>query len=204
MPQIVPDAHANRLAFLKNLKALIISNATTLTLTPAQVTAMNAVLDPLIAAYQALVDAEQAVIVANANAAQVFSANSDALSALFAQLKANPNLTDGLRAEMQIQTTPSQHDPANIKPKIKAASQSGSVHITGSKDYAELINLYMRRVGEMAWTLIGIRRKKLPFDDQTPLKVANVPEQREYMARGVNGDDEVGQPSDIVQVTFAG
>jgi hypothetical protein len=50
----------------------------------------------------------------------------------------------------------------------------------------------------------GIRRRKFPFDDQTPLKVPGVPEQREYLARCVVGEDEVGHPSDIVQVTFGG
>jgi hypothetical protein len=62
----------------------------------------------------------------------------------------------------------------------------------------------MRLVGTVSWVLVGIRRKKLPFDDQTPLKVAGVPEQREYQAVGVIGDNEVGQPSDIVQVAFGG
>ena len=63
----------------------------------------------------------------------------------------------------------------------------------------------MRVVGAPGgFTTIGHKRKKFPFDDQTPLKTSGVPEVREYTAQGVIGDDEVGQPSDIVSVTFAG
>jgi hypothetical protein len=62
----------------------------------------------------------------------------------------------------------------------------------------------MRLVGAAQWILVGSHRKKFPFDDQTPLKQAGVPEVREYMGRGVINDQEVGQQSDIVQVTFAG
>ena len=53
-------------------------------------------------------------------------------------------------------------------------------------------------------TLIGIRRQKFPFDDQTPLPPPGEAETREYQARAVVGDEEVGLPSDIVAVTFAG
>lgn len=58
--------------------------------------------------------------------------------------------------------------------------------------------------GTAAWMLIGIRRMKFPFDDQTPLQSPGVAESREYQARAVVGEAEVGLPSDIVQVTFAG
>ena len=66
------------------------------------------------------------------------------------------------------------------------------------------MNIYLRVAGAAAWTLIGIRRQKFPFDDQTPLKTPGVAESREYQARAVVGDAEVGVPSDIVGVTFGG
>lgn len=201
---IIPDSHANRLAFFKNLKKEINDNAATLGLDADEVAAANAILDPLIAAYQTLVDAEAAATQASADADQVFAAQNSDLRALFNNLKANPKCTDGMAAAMQIVTPATQHDPNATKPKIKADAQPGHVRITGSKDYAELVNIYSRVVGTSPWTLVGIKRKKFPFDDQTPLKTASVPEQREYMARGVINDEEVGEPSDIVQVTFGG
>jgi hypothetical protein len=206
MPQdIIPDSHKNRLDFFKNLKKEIADNAATLGLNAAAVAAANAILDPLIATYQTLVDAETAVDSASADAEQVFGEQNDPLRALFANLKANPKFTDGMGAAMRIFTQATQRDPADIKPRIKAVAEPGHVRVTGSKDYAETVNVSMAVVGSGAPpTIIGHKRKKFPFDDQTPLKVPGVPEIREYFARGVIGDEEVGQRSDIVRVTFGG
>ena len=43
-----------------------------------------------------------------------------------------------------------------------------------------------------------------PYDDHTPLAVPGVAEVREYQAFGVLHDQQIGQPSDIVSVTFGG
>ena len=205
MPKsIIPDSHQNRLSFLMGLESIIMSNGAALNWDPAKRTAVAAILDPLITAYQALVDAENAVVTASANAAQVFAAANTDLQKLIAELKANPGCTAGMQAEMKLVTTFTKPAPAAMQPKIKASAQPGHVRLTGSKDYADLVNIYMRRVGTAAWTLVGIRRMKFPFDDQTPLQTPGVAESREYQARAVVGDAEVGVPSDIVQVTYAG
>jgi hypothetical protein len=204
MADIIPDSHANRLTFFTKAKTEIADNAATLGLDAAEIAAANAILDPLIAAYQKLVDAEDAATQASADADQVFSQQNTALRALFNNIKNNPKCTDGIIAAMQIATPATQHNADDTKPTIKAVAQPGHVRITGSKDYAELVNIYSRIVGTAAWTLVGIKRKKFPFDDQTPLKTPGVPEQREYMARGVINDEEVGLDSDIVSVLFGG
>jgi hypothetical protein len=201
---IIPDSHSNRLDFFQNLKQQIADNAATLGLDAAALLAINAVLDPLIATYQVLVDAEQAVVAANADAAQVFTQQVKPLRAIIDQLKTNPKLTDGMGEDMRIFTSATTHNPQDTKPSIKASAQPGHVTITGSKDYAELVDIYMSIAGTTAWALVGVRRRKFPFDDQTPLKTPGTPEQREYQARGIIGEDEVGQPSDIVTVVFGG
>jgi hypothetical protein len=43
-----------------------------------------------------------------------------------------------------------------------------------------------------------------PYDDHTPLAVPGVAEVREYQAFGVLHDQQIGQASDIVSVTFGG
>ena len=170
MADILPDSHANRLDFFQNLKQTIADNAAALGLNATAVAAANAILDPLIAAYQKLVDAEQAVVSASADADQVFTQQNGDLRALFNNLKANPKFTDGMGTAMRIFTTSTARDPAQTKPRIKATAAPGHVTITGSKDYADLVNIYMRLAGTMAWTLVGIRRRKFPFDDQTRSK----------------------------------
>ena len=200
----IPDSHANRLNFFKNFKKEFNDNAAAMKYDATFIAGINAMLDKLIAVYQTLVDAEAAVTAASYEAAQQFGVHVGALHGLIDNLKANPNCTPTMLVAMAIEPRSSQRDATAIKPKIKLESQPGHVRVTGSKDYAELINIYMRLVGTTKWTLVGIRRKRFPFDDQTPLATPGVAETREYMAVGVNGDDEVGQPSDIVTVTFAG
>jgi hypothetical protein len=43
-----------------------------------------------------------------------------------------------------------------------------------------------------------------PKYDEAPLAVANTPEVREYMALGIIDDEEIGQPSEIKEVVYAG
>jgi hypothetical protein len=202
---IIPESHENRLAFFVAIKDWIDTQATgVLGWSAAQVTAADATLAPIIAKYQALVDADAAVLVAVADADQVFTASKAAVQSLFDQMKANPAFTAGMEEELKLVSTFTKPAPADMQPRIKATAQPGSVQIAGSKDYADLVNIYLRLLGETTWRLVGIRRRRFPFDDQTPLKVAGTPEQREYMARCVVGEDEVGHPSDIVSVTYGG
>lgn len=204
MANIIPDSHENRLNFFKNVKDFILAHAADLGWGTPKVNGAADVFDPLIAAYQALVDAEKAVVPASAEAAQVFAAGKPDLQGLLAELKTNPGCSAGDQATLGLVTTATRPAPAAMQPRIKAAAEPGHVRVSGSKDYADLVNIYMRVVGTPAWTLVGIRRRKFPFDDQTPLKVPGTAETREYMARAVVGEDEVGLPSDIVSVTFGG
>lgn len=43
-----------------------------------------------------------------------------------------------------------------------------------------------------------------PYIDGRPLAVANAPEVREYMLRGVVTDAEIGLDSDILNITWSG
>jgi hypothetical protein len=55
----------------------------------------------------------------------------------------------------------------------------------------------------MGWKFIS-RDTNSPYADYTALAVAGQSEVREYQAFGVLNDQQIGQPSDIVSVTFAG
>ena len=58
-------------------------------------------------------------------------------------------------------------------------------------------------LGATAWTFLA-RDTKSPYDDFSPLEKPGVPENWEYQAVGVLGDDEAGQPSAVVRATFSG
>jgi len=199
----IPDSVENRLAWLTNLKTEVTENAAALSWDAAKLAAFTAVIDPLVALYTAVVAAESALRQATGDANGQFASSSEELRALIAEIKANPGFTEGMGAAMKIFTVNSTMQPEDIKPTLKVVAQRGSVSISGSKNYAETVNIYMRRKSG-PWVLIAPKRKRFPFDDQTPLTVAGTPEEREYMARGVNGDTEVGQDSDIVSTVFGG
>ncbi|MES2709771.1 MAG: hypothetical protein V4726_24450 [Verrucomicrobiota bacterium] len=202
----IPDSAENRLVWFTNLKTTVNAQASALGWSAAKIEEFNQAVDPRIADYQAVVDADRAFRHASGDAQDRFATGIIALRALIAEIKTNPAFTDGMGAAMRIFSLSSGPKEGDIKPVLNALAERGHVRISGSKNYAETVNLYLRRkagpVGE--WTLIGVKRKRFPFDDQTPLAVPGVPEEREYMARGVMGDDEVGQDSDIVSVTYAG
>ena len=207
MNDYIPDSFANRLAWLQTLKTGLTANAATLGWPAAKLTAFKALIDPLIDAYQTLADADAALNKASGDAQDLYTTSVPALRAAITEIKANSAFTDGMGAALQIFTTGGGPAPDAIKPTLTATAERGHVRLTGSKNYAETVNLYLRRkAGPSAgqWVLIAPKRKRFPFDDQTPLATAGVPEEREYMARGVLADDEVGQDSAIVSAVFAG
>jgi hypothetical protein len=199
----IPDSFQNRYNWLVNLKTEVNAKAADLKLDAAKLAAFNTLIDALIAVYKALIDAQTALDTASGDAHDLFASNVGDLRDFINELKNNTLCTDGMKAAMQIVTTGGGPADADIKPAITASAERGHVRITGTKNYAETVNIYMRRKGG-AFAIIAPKRKRFPFDDQTPLAVAGVPEEREYMARGVIGDDEVGQDSDIVSVVFGG
>lgn len=65
------------------------------------------------------------------------------------------------------------------------------------------VNVYSRLHGTVGWTKLGYD-SNAPYFDTAPLQAPNIPEVREYKARGVLADVEIGVDSDIVTATFAG
>ena len=63
--------------------------------------------------------------------------------------------------------------------------------------------LYARLRGTTSWERIAIEHHA-PYFDTRPLAQSNVSEVREYMARRVVNDEEIGVDNDIVSITFAG
>lgn len=205
MKDYLPDSHANILSWLQNFLAEILNNAAAFGWNAAKIAKVHALVDPLIAAYQTLVDAEKAAAQASADADQLYTTSTPALRELVNELKHNPDCTDGMEVAMQIALSRPQRDSQTIQPVIDATTIPGGVRVSGSKDGAELYTLRMRVVGGSPdWTVIATNRKKFPFEDQTPAKTPGVPEVREYQARGVINDVEIGLPSAIVSATYAG
>jgi len=202
----IPETAEGRFIWLTNLSSVFLSNVSTLNWGTGRNEAFEAFLKKLSDAYDRAITAETAARQAKGDAKDLFTAEEPDLRAFIAAIKTTPGFTEGMGDAMRIFTTGGHRPPENIKPAIKAVVDRGRVVISGSKNYAETVNIYMRRKAGPGgpWTLVAGKRKSLPFDDETPLEAPGIPEEREYMARGVNGDDEVGHDSDIVSVVFAG
>lgn len=95
-------------------------------------------------------------------------------------------------------------DTESYKPVITAQAFLGRVHIHGNKHRVDSFNIYMRLKGQFQFRLIDARRNQFPFDDYTPLTRSDVPETRQYMAIGILNGQRVGQPSDVITLTYGG
>jgi hypothetical protein len=117
-------------------------------------------------------------------------------------LKSTRGFTDGDARTLEVASGSDPFDPDTYKPGLSAESLPGRISIMGKKLGADSLNLYVRRKGELVWRLLAAKRARFPFEDNTPPVTPGQPEEREYRAIGVVGDDEVGQPSDIVSAIF--
>jgi hypothetical protein len=119
------------------------------------------------------------------------------------RMKAHPAYTEALGYDLGIIAPSGAANVTINKSTLKAESLPGKVRISFTKKGFAGVNIYSRLEGAAKWTLLG-RDNNSPYDDTRPLTNAGQPEKREYMAMGVIGDEEVGQPSDIVSVLFGG
>lgn len=111
--------------------------------------------------------------------------------------------TSGSAGALRIQGTPKVFDPGKCKPTLKVMIAGGKVILKFRKNGADAVNLYTRLAGEFHWTKLA-RDSSSPCMDPRPLATPNVPEVREYMAMAEHKDVEVGLPSTIVSVVYAG
>jgi hypothetical protein len=120
------------------------------------------------------------------------------------RIKASAKFSEEIGRSLGIvSATAPQTIVGNTKAVAKAEVRKGSVRIRWKKGALDGVNVYMRRQGDSEWRLLG-RDNVSPYDDTQPLAQPGVPEVREYHVHGVVRDQEVGAPSDLCSVLFAG
>jgi len=120
------------------------------------------------------------------------------------QIKSNSKYTDGIGQSLGIVGTPDAPiDTQNFKPTITLALGHGYVIVKFTKKGIEGVNVYSRLQGSATWTFLA-HDTHSPYDDHRMLATAGAPENREYMVIGALNDSEIGVPSDIASITFAG
>lgn len=203
MPDFIPSADPEKIIWLTNLKTKIAGYATTLGLSTGRVTQIVTWCDDLIAKINATAQAKRDWISAAAAQGTQEKTSLAGLRGEIAQWKPNPAMTDAIAADLKIVSTGSALNPDTFKAEITAEVISGHVRIKFKKGQTDGIALYCRLKGQNAWRFVS-RDTNSPYDDYTALAVAGTPEVREYQAYGVLNDQQIGQPSDIVTVTFGG
>jgi hypothetical protein len=200
----VPKSYPNLDDWLDTLKAEITPRATRLGLGSTDLAAFLGHLDAISAPVKDWIAADKAVADAAGRVAAALRDHLPEVRREIKRLKSASGYTEGDGEVLGVLGGSDDFNAAAYKPQLRADVFSGRVRLTGKKSGVDAMNLYIRRKGDIAWKLLVARRGKFPFDDDTPLAVAGAPEVREYRAFGVVADEEIGQPSDIVEVVYGG
>jgi hypothetical protein len=178
--------------------------ATAIGATPAERTAFLAAVAALKAPVAEIVDLTHQLEMKIASLPAVQTAQIPVIRAFITRAKTSAGCTGYIRVAQQWIGEQHEIDYNTQRPTIRIEVQRGRVKITGQKPGFASVNIYGRKKGDVEWKLITIRITKFPYYDERPLTVAGTPEVREYRAVGVVNDQEIGQPSEIKEVVYAG
>ena len=167
----------------------------------ARIAAIKDHLAPMRAAAQAVLHAQKALDLATGTFVKAKKDHLPPVRSESSNIKTSPGYDEGIGEVLGIVAGGSSFDPNTYRPVATAESFPGLVRLMTRKLGADSENIYLPRKGETAFKLIFAKRVSFPVDDDTPPATPGQAEQREYQFRGVIGDDEIGQPSDIVQAT---
>lgn len=198
----IPDSAKNLRDWAQNYLLEIDAIATRIGWSATSLTDLKARLTRLRDAAQKVLDLQNDLDNATGMLAHVKEAEVPELRLDTNNLKSTRGFTDGDARTLDVSTGTSSFDPATTKPDLTAESKKGLVRLMGKKLGADAVNLYSRVAGTATWKLLAGKRSRFPFDDDSPPVTAGQPEEREYQAISVVGDDEVGDPSDIISAIF--
>lgn len=128
--------------------------------------------------------------------------NLTLLRTAIANMKTLSGYTDDLGGELGIVGGSVAVDNDSIKPLVKVKTINGIVKVFFKKRRQPGVNIYSRLKGTNGWEKLGYDVAS-PFIDARPLANTTA-EIREYMVTCSNGKEEIGVPSDIATVVFAG
>lgn len=168
----------------------------------ASLTLLKTQLDNVKAATQAVLDAQHAL---DTVVGQLVTLKTPALAVIRAEtrsLKATHGFTEGDAKALGIHTTSETLNRSTYQPILEAAMRHGYVELMAKKQGADSLNLYWRPEGSATWHLLAAKRVRFPFHDETPIPDGGTLQSREYMAIGVIGDEEIGNPSNIATAVF--
>lgn len=200
----IPSKRNNQLVWWKKISTDITVEGPKFGLAAPAITAAKDVADDQVAKMEATDDAKAALDGARAAEAAATAANEAAIRLMVRNWKTLPGYpASGSEGVLGLKGTEPVEPPDLYKTVLKASVAGGQVKIEFVKGRADAVAIYTRLRGTAAWTKLA-EDTGSPYIDTRPLADPNVPEVREYMGMGVEDNQEIGLPSDIVSVTFAG
>ncbi len=152
-------------------------------------------------AAQAVLDAQATVSAATGTLQHLIADQLPEVRQDIGNMKKSRGWNDGKGDVLDVNTPSASTDPANLKPRLTVTEQKGRNEIMVKKNGADSVNVYVRKKGEAGFRLHASKRVRFPLDDDTPSADGKA-EEREYQVIAVIGDEEVGQPSDIVSAVW--
>ena len=89
------------------------------------------------------------------------------------------------------------------QPRLTASRRPGFLRLSCAMNGASAVRIYTRIRGD-DWRVLLEHCEAVTIDDYTPVETAGRDETREYRASAVVGDEEVGEPSEIITVDVSG
>lgn len=200
----LPRTLENLKTWLLGFKTGITTDGPALGRTAAQITADTAFIDSMLTPVSNAIDAQVAAMEAEGLARSSMSTNNDGLRKLIKNCKSSPGWNNGMGNAWQVNTSSTQYDMNTHAPTITVTVVGGQVVIRGKKPGFDSVSIDMRVAGTAQWITIGVKLSQFRLVDNTAPQTPGKPEKREYRARGYVGDQEMGQPSEIVTGTYPG
>ncbi|MEI7733732.1 MAG: hypothetical protein WCO56_29475 [Verrucomicrobiota bacterium] len=200
----IPPKRNERFSWLKNLSDNVVAEGARFGTTTADATETKALADAILTDMGNTNTADTALKAARLVEKNIEAANLAKIRAKVRNWKTLPGFANsGSEAMLKLKGAPVAFEPATYKPLIKVTIEAGRIQIAFEKLGVDGLAIYMRLRGTANFKRIGVDTDS-PYFDTGPLAQPGVPEVREYMARGLIGDDEIGLDSDIVSLTYAG
>ena len=153
-------------------------------------------------AAQAVINAQAAVDSATGALDQLLGVQLPEVRQDIGNMKKSRGWDDGKGDALDVNTPAANTNPATLKATIKAEGKKQGVEIMVRKYGADSANIYARKRGDTVFALLAAKRKRFPFIDDAPPANPEQPEEREYQVILVQGDIEIGLPSDIATAVW--
>lgn len=204
MPDYIPSKRELRRAWLQNISEKAAAQVVAGGGTAPVATNLTTAADAIIAAYDDTDSAKTTLDGKKAVEADTEGTQLAIIRSILTTLKVLPNWkSSGADAQLQSSASGSQFDPSSYKPVLSVEIKGGLITLEFKKKGVDALAIYGRLRGTLGWTKLGVDTSS-PYIDGRPLATPGVAEIREYMARGMMDDEEIGLESDIVSLTYGG